>query len=163
MELFAALVVSLILTLVAIAGYRVYQRQMPVKYTAQRLVHSFSAARAFAIAHNDIFCVQYDPVRRNFWIDQTDETGLPVVAKVVRPEVIDEKVAVDGLQFAQGPQVQSGPAIPIRFFPDGSSDDVRIYLRMKADDPATSESIYTVRLYGPTGQSRLFERRRLAP
>ena len=159
-EFFAAAVIGMILTVVAVAGYRVYQRQMPVKFTAQRLVHGFSAARAFAVAHNSYFTLQLDLGHRTFWIDQVDATGAPVAPKVVNPEMLDEKVAVEGVQFGQNPPPPN-IIVPIRFFPDGSSDDVHIFLRMKADNAAADANIFTVRLYGPTGMSRLFENRRL--
>ena len=42
--------------------------------------------------------------------------------------------------------------LPIRFFPDGSCDDVRVTLRL---GDASSTVFYAVRVYGPTGQSRV--------
>jgi Tfp pilus assembly protein FimT len=160
-ELFAVVVITLILSVIAVAGYRVYQHQMPVKYTAQRMVHSFSVARAFAISQNTVYAVQIDPVHRNYWIDQTDQNGAPQVPKVVSPELIDAQVDIDSVQFSLGQPVINGPVISIRFFPDGSSDDVHVFFRMKVDDATVPFSIFTVRLYGPTGESRLFENQRL--
>ena len=161
LEFVTAVVISMILATIAFSGLRLYEQDLPARALAKRINHAFSSARAFAIAQNAIYSVQLDLEHGNFWIDETDGLGNPVVPKVVRPEPFDEKVQIESVLFGLNPADPSQGPIPIRFLPDGSSDDVTIYLKLleaTGDDP---RQIQTVRLYGPTGMSKVFENVRL--
>lgn len=161
-EFIGVMVISLILGTIAMAGFRLYQKELPVKYAARRIVHAFATARAFAIAHNSVYTVQIDRVHRNFWIDETDQVGRPTAPKVTRPEPIDERIEIEAIQFTQTAPVALTDVASVRFFPDGSSDDLRIFMKLELADALDDNNIYSVRLYGPTGQSRVFENQRLA-
>lgn len=161
-ELMGAVVLSMILSVVAITSYRLYERELPVKYAARRLSHAMATARTMAVANSSIYTVQIDRAYHNFWIDETDEFGQPTVAKVVSPESLDPKVQIDGVQFGSTDSSLYNNVTSVRFFSDGSSDDVSVTLKMLADNAQDPKNIFTVRLYGPTGQSKVFERQRLA-
>jgi len=162
-ELIAVIVIGLILASVAMAGVRIYERDLPVRQQASRLVKAFASARSFAIANNSFFAVQYSPELGIFWIDETDAGGGPLVHKVMRPESIDDKVAVDAIFFGANAADLNQDRLSILFRPDGSSDDVRIFLRMLGAAATDATQTHTVRLYGPTGQARVFENQRLEP
>lgn len=161
-EVMAAITVSLILSVVAVASYRLYQHEMPVKYAGQRLSHAFAMARSYAVANNGYYALKIDRAHQNFWLDATDETGVVVaVPKVASPELFDEKVAIDGIQFgANAGSEPTDEVVPILFRPDGSSDDVHLYLRT-AGSAGQGADLCTVRLYGPTGMSRVIVGQRL--
>ena len=146
-----AIVLSMILTVVAFAGYRVYEREMPTKFMARRLTSTFSMARASAIAHNSTFTVKIDRKHENFWLDETTAGGAILVPKVTSPEQFDEKVEIKSIIFGQN-SATTAEVTHIHFYADGSSDDVNLALILKGQSGANT---YTVRLYGPTGLSRV--------
>ena len=160
-EFIGAVVVMLVLAVIGLAGFRIYEREMPVKHVAKSLNHAFSSARTFAIAQNAVYSVQINLNFNNFWIDETNELGQTLLAKVVRPEPIGDQVEIDSIFFGSTRINNTQSSIPVRFLPDGSSDDVTVYLRLAAADSTNPANIYTIRLYGPTGLSRIFENQRL--
>ena len=157
-EVLGALVLSLILATVAMVSLRLYQKDLPLNGTANRLAHLMATARAMAISRNGTFAVIIDRTYNNFWVDEIDSAGNKLVPKVISPESIGELVVVDSILPGSGQ-----PAVA-RFNPDGSSDDLYIHLKLKSRQQSTDErDVTTVRLYGPTGQSRVFQQRRLTP
>lgn len=152
-EILATLTVGLILSVVAMAGFQLYERESPVRYTAKSLTQALATARTYAISGNAVYTVQIDRQHGNYWIDETNDVGTVVVPKVVPPQPFNEKVSVESIRFAVGDPV-SQQVVPIRFFADGSSDDVRINL-VQGGGGQTARC--QVRLYGPTGQSALKE------
>jgi Tfp pilus assembly protein FimT len=159
-ELLGAVSISVILSIVALSGYRVFHRTMPLDQTASRLSHACSTARAYAINKNSTYSVKIDLTYLNFWIDETDENGNPIVSKVIRPEPIHDHVEVIEIRYGNVPVGPNATALPIRFFSDGSSDDVRIFLKLKSTDINRNENFHTLRIYGPTGHSKIFKRQR---
>ena len=168
-----ALTLSVILSIFAVAGYRVYERDLPAKSAAHRIAHTYSMARSMAIARNGTFTVKFDRKQDNWWIDETTAAGDLLFARVDSTEKLGEKVRITNIQFGL-PQEDGedifidnpvvGDQVAVRFFPDGSSDQVSVYLkpveRLDENNPADT---YTVRLYGPTGQSRVFPGEERAP
>jgi Tfp pilus assembly protein FimT len=162
-EFIGAVVISMVLSVIAVAGYRIYQRDLPLREGARRLAHTFSTARAFAISNNSVYTVQIDRQYHNFWIDETNAVGVPILPKVTRPEPLDDRVRINDILFGANSAVGVASLTPVRFFSDGSSDDVRVFMNLADVQTTDSASICTVRLYGPTGQSRIFEGEWLLP
>lgn len=160
-EFLGALVVSGIVSSMALVGYRVYERELPVRHAASRLSHAFATARAYAIAQNAIYAVRIDRRYKNFWIDQVTTAGVIQRAKVTRPEPIDDNVVIDDVWFGLSPAGAAADPLTFRFLSDGSSDDGRVFFVLDGKDPAVGTNVYTVRIYGPTGQSKVFANQRL--
>lgn len=160
-EMLGGLSISVILTVIALSGYRVFHRNMPLDQTAGQLSHVCSTARAYAISHNSTYTVKIDLTHRNFWIDATDENGNPIVSQVIHPESIHDHVEINEIRFGNTPISSNTSILPIRFFSDGSADDVRIFLKLWSQDTNHNEAYYTLRIYGPTGHSKIFKFQRL--
>jgi Tfp pilus assembly protein FimT len=161
-EFMGAMVIGAIISVLAIGSYRLYERELPVRHAARRLVHALSSARALAISQNLPYAVLIDRRYQNFWVDQVNAAGATTVPKVVSPEPFGKKVQLIDIQFGLTPVSASATdPVVIRFFPDGSSEDARIFLRM-INAPNAPAATYTVRNYGPTGQARVFENQQLA-
>ena len=161
-EFMGAMAIGLILSVLALSGFRLYEREMPLRHSAGRLAAAFSTARALAISNTGTYSVQVDVKARNFWIDETNSFGEPIVPKVLAPEKLDDTVTLAGIYFGAQPAPQYGTVTRIRFYSDGSSEDARLYLILAGANAADPANFDTVRLYGPTGASRVFERQRLA-
>lgn len=154
-EIMVAIVISMILSTIAIVGFRIYQRELPTQYAAQSLAHAMASARALAVSNNSVYTLQIDQTRQNFWIDETSELGMVLVPKVISPEALDEKVLINSIQFSDGEALAAGIIAPIRFFADGHSDDVRINFTRTGG--SANNKVFTLRLYGPTGISQVTE------
>lgn len=163
LEFSGAMVIALILSIIAVAGFRVFERELPLRHGSKRLVQAFSAARSFAIARNSNFVVRIDKVAKNFWIDETDPRGVTTLPKVTRPEELGPELEVTDVYYGQARIADSERFLFFRFYPDGSADDARVMLR-RVDTEATDDTSYdTIRLYGPTAQSEVFSGQRLLP
>lgn len=157
MELVVALIVAMILATVGAAGFYVYQREAPVAYAAKRLSQAAATARSYAVVNNAPYAlqirVQYNglPIQ-NYWIDELDDTASAVVSRMVSgQQPIGDKVFL--VAAAYGANVTtSTETVTVKFFPDGSSDDVRLTLRQGDQG---SNLFYGLRIYGPTGMCRV--------
>ncbi|MCE5229201.1 prepilin-type N-terminal cleavage/methylation domain-containing protein [bacterium] len=162
LEVTAAVLIILILAAVGMAGVKLIGHRDRVDESARRLVHAFSVARAMAIGNNTTYTVRIDSTHRNFWLDETSVTGETIAAKVIRPELFEQNVIID--KFIYGPiTVNFEEVRPVRFFADGSSDDVTIQMRNNFDSASNPANIDTIRVYGPTGQCKLFLNERREP
>jgi Tfp pilus assembly protein FimT len=158
-ELITVVTIMMIVSVTTISGFRLFQGAMPLRGTATRLAHVFSAARSFAIANNTFYQVTLDLDRDVFWIDELadDGSGVITAAKIVSPESTDDLVTIEGIHITGNPFPLTGSLIFVTFNPDGSSDtDANVYI-VPLNDP-TSQT-YTVRLYAATGHNRVFPRR----
>jgi Tfp pilus assembly protein FimT len=174
-ELLGALLLSAIVATMALAATGIFERQMPLSSAAQRLAGAMATARAMAISQADAnvgYAVVIDRLTSGtqttaalpqFWIDKIDATtGATKTPKVVAPETFGEKTWLDAI-YVNGAKNNSG-AIRLRFLDTGVGDDACVYLKLKADvNDASVGKVTTVRLYGATGQSRVFEHRKLVP
>lgn len=167
LEVLIAVTLSLILSVVAVVGFEIYQREQPLDESARRLARACNAARSLAISTNQIHAVQIDRRFNNFWVDQTDEDGAPVVLKVVPPQEFSRQVRIENILFGSGNDLTTDSLFvppnfdgrtPIVFFPDGSSDDASVLLSHEASPEPT-----TVRVYGPTGTARVIDTGTLLP
>lgn len=158
------------------SGFRIFNEDSRLDSTATRLSHALSTARSFAIAHNSYYQVRLDLNLKNFWIDEIPDPALnpdaedePLTPKVQAPEVLGELVEVEGVRFGSltstlidpDPTTASLP-VSIIFAPDGSAEqDARITFFLTGDDPSIDENIYTVRVWAPTGHSKVFPNQRI--
>lgn len=161
-EVMVAVALSLILSVIAVAGMQIYQRESPVRGAASRLMHTFATARTYAVANNSYYAVRIDAAHRNFWIDETDATGGTMAPKVTSTESLGDRVALDSIRLGNT-AVQGGQVVSLSFAPDGHSDDAAIYLRLEGAPANDMRGFFTVKLYGPTGQGQVFEAQRLSP
>lgn len=157
MELVVALIVAMILATVGAAGYYVYQREAPVAYAAKRLSYAAATARSYAIVNNAPYALQIQAqyngnMVQNYWIDELDDTASQVVSRMVtNQQPMGQKVYLVGAAYG-GVESSYTDSLTVKFFPDGSSDDVNLTLRQ---GDAGSQLFYGVRIYGPTGMSRV--------
>jgi Tfp pilus assembly protein FimT len=152
MELITVIIITMILTTIAVAGYRLYQRDLPIKYAADRLVRTLSTARSYAVANNSYYTVQFDRQYQNYWIDETDDAGTVLVPKVTAPDAVGEQARFAAFQIGGNAVDETVALVPVRFAPDGSCDDARITLQMGG---GAATLYYDVRVYGPTGVGKV--------
>lgn len=156
----AAVVLSMILSVIGLAGYKLYEHELPVEHATKRIVHAFSLARAYAIAKNTTCAVRIDLIHHIFWVDETDAFGTTIVPKITTPEGIDPRVQLDAFSGMRRFGTPSLNIIYALFNHDGSSTNARLYFKLAGDksDPA---NYFTIKLYGPTGQAKVFARQRV--
>ena len=162
-ELLTTITIAMVISTIGFSGFRLFKRQLPVTSAATRFSNALSTARSYAIARNGFYQVTFDLDHRNFWIDEIPDPVLspgapPTTPKVVSPEVIDDRVRILGVtQTGSTNEVTTGLQFFI-FNPDGSADrDVRVRLIQIAEDPAVPGNVVTIRLYGPTGHSKVMQ------
>lgn len=151
-ELLIVITIGTILAVIAGAGYRLYERESPVKYAAQRLNRAAATARSYAVTNNDYYALIIDTKFQNFWIDIVDKDGVTIDNgwKVTAPESLGDKVSLvawNGTIDGRVPEERR-----VVFQPDGSSGNAKLWLKM---GDSASKVYYAVRIYGPTGQSRV--------
>jgi Tfp pilus assembly protein FimT len=167
-ELILAIVIGLIVSVLGFSGFRVFSQELPVKSATRRMNHVFATARSFAIARNGYFQVTLDLDRKNFWIDEINNPTIdpPSILtrnqKIVSPEKIDDRVAIEGVRYVFLAVAPFTTGIQHFIFrPDGSANlDARITFHEVAKDPAIDSNIHTLRLYGGTGLTKVFPRER---
>lgn len=169
-EIMLSVAIGLVVAVIGFSGLRLFDAELPAKSVSRRFSHALSTARSFAIARNGFYQVGIDLDNGSFWIDQINDPNAPPPdplddkyrPKIVSPEGIDDRVAVNGLRFGGNPILQSTGIQTILFRPDGSADaDVRIEFHQVAADPAIDANIFTVRVYGPSGLNRVFPFQRI--
>lgn len=164
LELIAALALSMVLSVLGFSAFSLFKRQAPVKSSSNGLSQALSTARSLAVSRNSRFQVTLDLDRSHFWIDEITSAGIPNVTrpKIVRPETIEKRTRIEGvLHGGMVTAATTGRQVFI-FNPDGSAErEARIFFILKADDPADTTKITTVRLYGPTGLNRVFAGQRI--
>lgn len=169
-EALTALVIGMIVSVIGFAGFQLFNHREPPKSAAERFSHALSTARSFAVSRNGYYQVVLDLDQKNFWIDEIPNPSLPVSdpnagqfqPKIVAPERIDDRANIEGVLQSGASTLQTAGLQVFVFRPDGSSDrDARIYFYSVQDDPTDNSSIFTVRLYGPSGHNKTFDRQRI--
>lgn len=161
-----ALAIGMILTVIGLAGLRLFQSDRRADAAAVRFSNALSAARTLAVSKNAYYRVTLDLRYNNFWIDEIvdpdiDPSADPLTPKVARPETLGENVIVEGVLYggATGPETSGPQYFVLR--PDGSADnDAIVTFMIRGKDAGDPLNLYTVRLYGPTGHNQLFPRER---
>jgi Tfp pilus assembly protein FimT len=174
-ELLGAVVLCMIVATMAFAASRVFERPLALSSAAGRLAGAMATARTMAVSQADAnvgYAVVIDRAtsgtqtlesRPRFWIDKFDvNNGKTTAAKVVAPETFGEKAWLDAI-YVNG-SINNNGVVHLRFWDTGIGDDAYVHLKLKADvNDASTSTVTTVRLYGATGQPRVFEHRKLVP
>ena len=180
-ELSVVVGIILLLSLLAIGSYAQFSRGRRVLAAAQGISGVLTTARAYAIATNkwQRVVIQFRNPDTNaeefaYWIDEiaqnsstTPNPALPgtdsgilkpkvTTPEFVRPEVRIASVFVDNSDTATTYPASSNGSVVIRFKPDGSSDHAVVNLTARSDDPLDASRYYRVKLYGPTGKTKVF-------
>jgi len=166
LELISAVAIALVVMAIGFSGFRIYNSEMPVGSVSRELTHVLGTARSMSISRNNFHAFRIDLTEGNFWVDEipdpNDPSALPIPggAKVLESQGVDSRVRVEGVRFGTGLTQMAGIQTLV-FNPDGSADaDCRIYLYEAGEDPGPDQNVYTVRVYGPTGLSKVFPRTR---
>lgn len=165
LEMVTALAIGMVLTVVGLAGLRLFQSERRVESAADRFSGALSAARTLAVSQNGFYRVALDLDNSNFWIDEIDDPdvnpGVSLTPKVVHPEAVGDLVEVEGVLYQGAGSIVSTGTQEFVFSPDGSADnDAVITFILTGLDPNDEENLFSVRLYGPTGQNKVFPRER---
>jgi prepilin-type N-terminal cleavage/methylation domain-containing protein len=172
-ELTVVVVITSIISLVAVGSYAVMKQRRNLRGAAQSINSAFVTARSYAVSRNAWHRVTFqlkDPANGQekplYWIDEiqpnsstTPNPAFPETA--VRPKITTPQplpvgvhfldINVNGTTFTAA----SEQYIVVRFMPNGSSDqaNVRIYEDSQAGNRPTP--ITTIRLYAATGKSKI--------
>lgn len=173
-ELLVVLAIISILSVTAIGGYTRFREGRALRTAAENLAAAMTAARSFAISTNAphrLVIQMRDPVdgspKTSYWVDEifpnSNEEPFPTVPegartpKVTTPEFLPEGVRL--LEMGTANTTQTLATVPfaiIRFFRDGSSDQVRlVFLDENATDATTARQVVTLSLNPATGQRQL--------
>lgn len=163
LELVTALAIGMVLAVIGLAGLRLFQSERRVESAAERFSNALSSARTLAVSQNGFYQVALDIDNNNFWIDEIDDPdvnpGVSLTPKVVHPEPVGDLVEVDGVLFQGAGSAETSGIQEFIFSPDGSADnDAIITFILTGRDPNVEENLTSVRLYGPTGQNKVFPR-----
>jgi type II secretory pathway pseudopilin PulG len=104
LEMITALAIGMILTVIGIAGLKLFQSERRVEATAVRFSNALSGARTLAVSSNGFYRVTLDLRFDNFWIDEIEDPAIdpdadPLTPKVVHPEKFSENVVVEGVLY----------------------------------------------------------------
>lgn len=165
LEMVTALAIGMVLTVIGLAGLRLFQSERRVDSAAERFSNALSAARTLAVSQNGFYRVALDLDNNNFWIDEIDDPdvnpGVSLTPKLVHPEAVGDLVEVEGVLYEGAGSAVSTGTQEFIFSPDGSADRGAILTFILTGlDPNDEENLVSVRLYGPTGQNKVFPRER---
>lgn len=165
LEMVTALAIGMILTVIGLAGLRLFQSEKRVEGAAERFSSTLSAARTLAVSQNGFYQVALDLDNSNYWIDEIDDPdvnpGVSLTPKVVHPEAVGDLVEVEGVLYQGAGSIVTTGTQEFIFSPDGSADNgAVITFHLRGLDPNDEENLVSVRLYGPTGQNQVFLRER---
>jgi prepilin-type N-terminal cleavage/methylation domain-containing protein len=173
-ELMVVFAITAILTLIAVGSYASFRKSRQIRSAAESVNSVFVAARSYAIAtgqwHRVVF--QFKNLagaeQYSYWVDEIDPFTSAVPnpaipeparkAKITTPDVMQEQVKISGIKIDPYPTEFAHPAdtyVVVRFFPDGTSDMTSVYLLPIGADPAQDVNYYTVKVYSPTGKSKI--------
>jgi type II secretory pathway pseudopilin PulG len=180
-ELSVVVGIILLLSLLAIGSYANFSRGRRVLASAQSLSSILTTARSYAIANNrwQRVVIQFRNPDTNaeefaYWIDEISQNSsttpnppLPgtvpgiLKPKVTTPELLQPEVRIASVFVDNGDTATTYPAsvngsVVIRFKPDGSSDHAVVNLTGRANDPLDESKYYRVKVYGPTGKTKIF-------
>lgn len=173
-ELMVVFAITAILTLLTVGGYANFRKNRQIRSGAESVNSVFVAARSYAIAtgqwHRVVFQFRNPDGREqySYWVDEIDpftnstpNPGVPEPArraKVTTPDVLPEQVRITDIKvdpYATEFSYPTNTYVVVRFFPDGTSDNVAVHLLGLNGDPNNDAHYYTVKVYAPTGKSKI--------
>jgi len=159
-ELMVAILIICIMMGGAMLSYVNYYQKSLVLTQASKVRKAAGMARSRAIERGKPSQVAIWLDQPSVWVDDLDATGKVERRKIVTPEPIHDLVQLVSVDKLSSPTV-TGIAT-IRFNPDGSSEDTWVYLK-RVQSPDQDKEYCTLRIYGPTGLSKVFEHERRKP
>jgi prepilin-type N-terminal cleavage/methylation domain-containing protein len=175
-ELIVVFAITAVLSLIAVGTYANFRKNRQIRSAAESINSVFVAARSYAIAtgqwHRVVFQMENPSTsaeQYSFWVDQIDPfTSLDpapsvpepaVKPKITTPDFLPERVRISDIEINTTSTTYQYPADPFvigRFFPDGSSDMITVHLLQKDSDPNVDSNYFTIKVYPPTGQAKIF-------
>lgn len=155
------LVVALILVLLAtisLTSLSGRSRLDEASSEARKILQLLGTARSYALAENGYFRAVIWLDKSSYWIDEVDQNGQVVRAKIVTPEPLDDNVVIPEVLVDSA--VHTSGEVVIRFTPQGNSNDASIFLIRRGADQTDASLYQTVRLYGPTGRANILKNQR---
>ena len=162
-ELLVVLTIGTILLLGASGLYFDSRKAGDLSGDIMKIQKVLATARSYAINSPDRhYQATFWIERSSFWIDeiqpsQPADTATTVLrAKIVTPESLSEQVVLADVRGGVVNTLSDGTkAVQVRFFSDGTSDDGALYV-VRREAAATGNHYQKIRIYGPTGRTRLF-------
>lgn len=165
LEMIVVLLIVVLLGTTAYFYYAQFQQRDVLEADAMRIQKMLGTARSQAVTDGETCQVGFDIVQETFWLER--EVAPNQRQAIIAPAPMNDFVNVHEVDVSTGsappPSTPNADTRYIRFYPDGSSEDARIYLiRAEEGDPAAApdEAFYTVKLYGPTAKPRIFDKER---
>lgn len=165
LELLAVLLILVIFAGFFVGGF-VRQRQVALlRSESQQIQALIGLARSRAITESVPQQLVFWPDQPAYWIDRLSPDGLSIEqSQVTTPQPVNRLLRLDmDVETVYGSPATNpeGNLVTIFFRPDGSSDSATFWMRRRAADPTDPTEYYSIRLYGPTGRSRVFPNQRL--
>jgi Tfp pilus assembly protein FimT len=159
-ELMVVILILCILGGGATLSYLRYYQKSLVLTQASKVQKTAGLARSRAIERGKPCQMAVWVAQPSLWVDDLETNGAVLHRKIVTPEPIHDLVQLVSVDKVTSPTADG--MATIRFNPDGSSEDAWIYLK-RAEAPDKDGEYCTVRIYGPTGFSKVFENERRKP
>ncbi len=162
MTLMEMLTVVLILVVLSLLSLGAFSRQHQVSLLhneALKVQATLGLARSRAISQNVPYQFDFWTTNPSFWIDRLAGDGLSIdQSRETTPGRVDPLVVIDVVVSPPNafPATSLVDIVSIRFQPDGSSEDAVIHLIRAGADASDPTQFYSVKLYGPSGNSRIF-------
>jgi len=154
-ELLVVLLILVLLATISLTSFAGRNRQSQLAAEARKIQRLLDTARSYALSENGHFQAVIWLDRPSYWIDEIDSSGTVTRPKIVTPEPVDEGVQITDI-LVNSDVYRSG-IVAIRFFPQGNSNDATIHLVSRGASTSAAKSSHTVKLYGPTGRSDIFD------
>ena len=152
------LIISLMAT-VSVGVYVNYYKANLVESEAGKIDRLLATARGNAIRNAVPTRATFWLDRPAYWIDEGSEADGNLRLQITTPEQVHDLVRISSIDVNSSPTMSSGVA-EITFRPDGTSDNATIHLLHKEAKAGDDSEYYTIKVYGPTGRSKVFEKER---
>jgi len=175
LELVVVVIIAALVTLAVVGSYASMKQRRSLKTAMESLNSALVTARSYAVSHNawHRLVFQFRPATGQpdeflYWIDEiapaSNTTINPqalepaVKAKLTTPERFPASVSVlDATINGVTVVPANSNYMVIRFFPDGSSDDVTIRLLEDSTVGQRGNAIGTIRLFGATAKPKMID------
>jgi prepilin-type N-terminal cleavage/methylation domain-containing protein len=160
LELLVAVIIISIVSTAGVLGYSNYRQRNELESAARKITSTMSAARQYAITTNAPYQVVLNLPSEAFWIDEMDALGTSIRRQqATLPGEMPDFVTIESATV-ESVAATSG-RVEIKFWPDGHSDNATIVLLHDSNLGNTKENVLSIKVYGPTGASRIHLGQRL--
>ena len=167
MTLMELLTVVLILVVLSMLSLGAFSRQHQVSLLhneALKVQSTLGLARSRAISQNVPYQFDFWTTNPSYWIDRLASDGMSIEqSRETTPAQVNALVIMDVAVSPPNafPATALVDIVSIRFQSDGSSEDAVIHLIREGADASDPSQYYSVKLYGPSGSSKIFPNVRL--